>query len=66
MSDAADCFSLKRMWINQPSTHQQHHGLHGVNVLCNDLGQQFVYVWFTSGPVVSMKINRLALSAGWR
>ncbi len=53
---------LKRMWINQPSTLQEFHRLHGQNVLL-DVERETIY--FTSGPVVSMQIPLSVLSPGW-
>jgi len=58
--------NLLRMWVNQPSTLQPDHALHGVNVLMLDEPGDYVYVWFVSGPIVSQRIARLSLSAGWR
>ena len=57
---------LKRMWINQPSTLQQHHDLKGRNVLTRYKDKVFVRVWFVDGPVISQKIARNVLSHGWR
>lgn len=58
---------LERMWINQPSTLQQHHNLHGRNVLAVwGKGVKFVRIYFTTGPVVSMEIERICLSRGWK
>lgn len=58
---------LKRMWINQPSTSQPHHKLHGTNVLAGKsvYGEGFAEIFFLSGPVISMEISTLALSEGW-
>lgn len=54
------------MWINQPSRLQVQHKYNCRNVLAmiGD-GSQFVTVWFTSGDVVSMRIDVLCLSPGW-
>jgi hypothetical protein len=58
---------LERMWINQPSTLQEFHHLHGARVLA----QASVYgpfarrVWFTQGDVVSMEVPEWVLSPGW-
>lgn len=54
-----------RYWINQPSTLQAHHALHGRNVLGADTRERFVRIYFTRGPVISMEIDRAALSRGW-
>lgn len=59
--------TLRRMWINQPSTLQPHHDLHGVRVLAQDseFGPKYSRIWFTSGDVVSMEMFNSALSRGW-
>lgn len=60
--------SLTRAWINQPSTLQPHHKLHGTNVLALLDGQdneRYVQVWFLSGDTSSQTVDRLALSTGW-
>lgn len=56
---------MKRMWINQPSTLQTHHDLHGLNVLAVDEGHTY-RVYFLDGDIISMQVNKLALSTGWR
>jgi hypothetical protein len=53
------------MWINQPSTLQQCHHLHGTNVLAVHEYDDTWYVCFLSGPVHGQQINKLALSPGW-
>lgn len=58
---------MRRMWINQPSTKQTHHSLHGTRVLVDtnrSLGDP-VTVYFLSGAVVSMRMSPMALSDGW-
>jgi hypothetical protein len=63
---------LTRVWINRPSTLQQHHDLHGLNVLAQfaragdspDFDTFIVY--FLSGPVENCEMFRRALSYGWR
>lgn len=57
---------LTRMWINQPSDQQPHHALHGMNVLVTHEPDGTPRVYFLSGEVVSMQMDRLALSEGWR
>jgi len=53
------------MWINQPSTQQPLHHLHGTNVLAvHEYGYTF-YVFFLSGPVHGMQVPMTALSRGW-
>lgn len=57
--------TLQRMWINQPSTHQPLHHLHGVNVLAHrEYGETF-RIYFLTGAVVSMQAFRNSLSKGW-
>lgn len=53
---------MRRMWINQPSTLQPLHHLHGVNVLAEG-----TKVYFLSGPTISMEVptNPNPLSEGW-
>lgn len=51
---------VERMWINQPSTLQPLHHLHGTNVLA--VGRR---VYFLSGPVISMMVPERVLSRGW-
>lgn len=59
---------MRRMWINQPSTLQPLHHMHGTNVLA---GREYradnaVTVYLLEGDVVSMYVPSLALSPGWR
>jgi hypothetical protein len=56
-----------RMWINQPSTLQPFHKLHGTNVLAaREQGTDRVRrVYFLSGDVISQQMPRQALSEGW-
>ena len=61
---------MKRMWINQPSTNQPLHKLHGTNVLVKsyvfeDWGDS-ITVWFTSGEVISQLVPKNCLSSGWK
>lgn len=56
---------MKRMWINQPSTLQPLHHLHGTNVLASHDYSDTWTIYFLSGPVVSQQILILALSDGW-
>ncbi len=58
---------LKRMWVNQPSTLQPDHKLHGTCVLA-DFSTEFkrvIDVYFLSGPAHSQRIAILSLSEGW-
>lgn len=56
---------LTRMWINQPSTLQPHHALHGTNVLAVPEYGDTMRIYFLSGNTISMQVSRLALSKGW-
>lgn len=57
--------ALKRMWINQPSTLQHLHELHGVRVLACPDTDRTSRAYFLSGDVISMQIPRESLSEGW-
>lgn len=56
---------MKRMWINQPSTLQPLHHLHGTNVLAAHEYDDTWRIYFLSGPVVSQQCSGLCLSEGW-
>jgi hypothetical protein len=58
---------MKRMWINQPSTHQPWHHLDGQHVLVDDADNDGTYctVYYLEGPVISQRMPVLALSLGW-
>jgi hypothetical protein len=51
---------LTRGWINQPSSHQPHHALHGIRVLMD--GNT---AYFTEGVRVAANIHAEAVSPGW-
>jgi hypothetical protein len=54
---------MRRYWINQPSTHQTAHALHGRRVLGPEkLTDEIVEVYFIDGPVISARLPRTALS----
>jgi hypothetical protein len=53
---------IYRAWINQPSTLQPHHDLHGQRCIVHDTGDQYPTIYFTDGPVHSMQMNRLCFS----
>lgn len=56
----------QRMWVNQPSSQQSHHDMHGMNVLAVwDYGE-IMRVYPTSGDIVSTQMHYTALSPGWR
>lgn len=54
--------NLYRAWINQPSTRQELHYLHGKRGIVNDDGNITVQIFFTEGPVHSMQIPRSTVS----
>lgn len=57
--------AMRRMWINQPSTLQSLHRLHGVRVLaCRDT-DRVDRAYFLTGDTVSMQVPCEALSEGW-
>lgn len=56
---------MKRMWINQPSTLQPLHHLHGTNVLAEVEKDGTLRVWFLSGDVIDMQVPRGTLGFGW-
>lgn len=51
-----------RAWINQPSTLQPLHKMHGQRCIVQDTGDRSVQVWFTEGAVHSMQVLRECLS----
>ena len=55
----------KRMWINQPSSLQEHNKLHGTNVLAVHEYDDTYRVYFLRGTVVSQQMLKSALSEGW-
>jgi hypothetical protein len=57
--------TIQRMWINQPSSIQSMHTLHGIRVLACPDTDETMRVYFLSGETVSMQVPRLALSKGW-
>ena len=57
---------IKRMWINQPSTLQPLHHLHGTNVLAHHAYDHTYVIYFLSGKTVSMHVLRMVLSEGWK
>lgn len=58
--------NAERMWVNQPSSLQPYHNLHGRRVLMvNGMCKKHVLIYFVDGPVVSQMIDRSALSYGW-
>lgn len=59
--------ALRRMWVNQPSTLQPEHKLHGTIVLAQEELHSTITmrVWFLSGDVVSRQMLKMCLSEGW-
>jgi len=51
-----------RAWINQPSTLDILHNLHGQRCIVQDTGDRLVRIWFTEGAVHSMEVPRKCLS----
>ena len=56
---------VTRMWINQPSTLQAHHELHGTLVLAERDYDSTWRVFFLAGDIVSQQLPADALSGGW-
>lgn len=68
---------MRRMWINQPSTLQPDHALHGRLVLCDPEARPWfennppkgderrVTVFFTDGDVVNQNVFWRSLASGW-
>jgi hypothetical protein len=56
---------ISRMWINQPSSNQPYHSMHGTNVLAQEDGGRTMRIYFLSGYIISQQICRSALSKGW-
>ena len=57
--------TIRRMWINQPSTLQPLHRLHAVRVLVAPDTDRCARAYFLSGDTISMQIPHEALSEGW-
>ena len=56
---------IKRAWINQPSTLQPLHALHGTRVLAQHEYGTTWQVYFLTGAIVSQQVDGLCLSDGW-
>lgn len=59
---------IYRAWVNQPSTLQPLHHLHGKHCIAQDSQELTVRLWFTEGDTHSMQaprecINQIKLSA---
>lgn len=57
--------TLKRMWVNQPSTLQPLHELHGTNVLAYEESENMTCSYFLHGHIISQQIPKICLSNGW-
>jgi hypothetical protein len=55
----------KRMWVNQPSTLQPFHNLHGTNVLAIPEREGIYRIYFLAGPIIDQELSALCLSDGW-
>jgi hypothetical protein len=68
--------ALERYWINQPSTLQPHHKMHGKNVLARlgvtinrklkNQNPLITTVYFVDGDTISADIFTNSLSPGWK
>lgn len=56
---------MKRYTIDQPSTLQPLHSMHGVRVLAVPETDKVMRVYFLSGEVISQQVPKLCLSEGW-
>lgn len=57
--------AMRRMWINQPSTLQPLHGMHGVHVLACPDTDRTTRAYLLSGDVNDMQVPREVLGDGW-
>ena len=60
--------TIKRMWVNQPSTLQPYHQFHGRRVLADLSDKTFehsVSVYWLEGPVENQQMLKSSLSDGW-
>lgn len=55
----------ERMWVNQPSTLQPLHHLHGTNVLAVHEYDSTYRIYFLGGSAVSQQALGMSLSRGW-
>lgn len=53
---------IYRAWINQPSTQQPLHALHGTRCIVDDDGSQSVTLYFTDGDLHSTTALRQCIS----
>lgn len=54
-----------RVWVNQPSTLQTYHKLHGQRFLAVHEYDDTFSIYYLSGEMWSQQITRAALSLGW-
>lgn len=54
--------NIYRAWINQPSTLQPFHKMHGAKCIVVDSGDGWVEAWFVEGPLHMTEMPRDALS----
>lgn len=53
---------IYRAWINQPSTLQPLHDMHGQRCIVADYGDDCIDIYFTDGDTHSMRVHRLCVS----
>lgn len=58
-------YRIRRAWINQPSTLQPLHHLHGLRVLAHRDTGTHQRVYPISGNIVSLQVPNDAVSDGW-
>lgn len=60
--------SVERYWVNQPSSSQVLHALHGTNVLAEkeNWNPNFMKIHFLEGEIISMSVPKYCLSKGWK
>jgi hypothetical protein len=63
--DKKQLSGLRRMWIDQPSTLQPLHHLHGTRVLGYKEYEGTYRVFFLEGDIVSQQAPSLCLGEGW-
>ncbi len=59
---------MVRMWINQPSTLQPDHKLHGQEVLASFPSDRdgFIRVYPNSGALIATSVHKSILESGWK
>lgn len=53
---------IYRAWVNQPSTLQPLHSMHGMKCIVNDTGEKSVTLYFTEGDLHSTTAFRETIS----